>query len=1044
VDGAGLVVFLENEHVVPISVLRLPKDLELRVKRRELSLKRARKSTRLGLSKKAAKTTTAKLKAAEAKRSEVLESRCKRARALADSTAVDQKRIKQRIRECVREAARTARERGAKERREGEILVLKARAAEKNKRVASVRNAMKTKLEDERSSRQEALANRLQLAAARREEAKKTTSLRRTSRGSSFDQGSDSARTSRACTVIQRSWRKFSRSKVSTVKVMEAFHSHLRRSKILALIRVNNKDSTTTPPGSGSETNDNAIFQQFQRMVRIMQNPVVLRAAQNALRRIEERGRVTSATSFVGKAARLDNLLKSIHPKTHKGVVQRYPTRVFLSSFMIVLHPELVLNSQGAVQDLLKKAAVDLISSFQNLLQKANTTEKKKKKGETEEGSRSFAALIEEFDDHWLSFLGSFASWKKGDVLVLERDLIQKACDLTLSVLRKCGPDFTAPRVRIHPDLQAIAHQLSLDISLIRTSVKILTGEAGTAKFDDAIRSCRADFEIDLETSKQQYESDVIVDTKGEEQEQEQGSLPQYEDLNNKKFLQDWKTKVVHELLHDPNYELLPINSAINSKGFGVENVECFESNFENVIDISSASGKISAGKVVERAFWDAVLEDLIDSSSSYESIVGLLKELQEGIGRICNLDRHRSYDSTQYIEDLERNPDTEHFLSAAERIFNSLCDLGAPVREDAARATFAKFKLELSEQGGNNPSDTARYVCATVRFLHTLYEVLNADIVNGQVKALRAMYHGNAAIDYLAECFQKKHDLSYDNCASVKLALPKTEACLKGTKEWMRSLSEQLSINTDGRESSAFSFKMKSGIGSSSTMEESEEDHITDSKGLPKAHLDIFSSIILQTMSQDTTLKLRLLPELLEMDHKRLVNLQNTFQRLVVLSAACLLLHQLVGRQGAEEVESLKDAFARRVNALLLHPETKLSHLSSELYNLLAQQNGDSALAADEESISNLLQKLLDEDSVALKSLKKNILSALFIALMEVDGRAKTSSNLNVLKQLRKAGAAVLYDKVVESAEKIRIISIISCKIHGRVLDTMIDECTL
>jgi hypothetical protein len=111
--------------------------------------------------------------------------------------------------------------------------------------------------------------------------------------------------------------------------------------------------------------------------------------------------------------------------------------------------------------------------------------------------------------------------------------------------------------------------------------------------------------------------------------------------------------------------------------------------------------------------------------------------------------------------------------------------------------------------------------VCATVRFLHTLYEVLNADIVNSQVKALRAMYHGNAAIDYLAECFQKKHDLSYDNCASVKLALPKTEACLKGTKEWMRSLSEQLSINTDGRESSAFSFKMRSGIGSSSTMEE-------------------------------------------------------------------------------------------------------------------------------------------------------------------------------------------------------------------------------
>ena len=124
-------------------------------------------------------TMARKLEAAEAKRSEVLESRCKRARELADSTAVEQKRIKQRIRECKREAARTARERRAKERRDGEILELKARAAEKNKKVLSVRNAMRTKLEDERSSRQEALANRLQLAAARREEAKRTTLMKR-------------------------------------------------------------------------------------------------------------------------------------------------------------------------------------------------------------------------------------------------------------------------------------------------------------------------------------------------------------------------------------------------------------------------------------------------------------------------------------------------------------------------------------------------------------------------------------------------------------------------------------------------------------------------------------------------------------------------------------------------------------------------------------------------------------------------------------------------------------------------------------------------
>ena len=106
----------------------------------------------------------------------------------------------------------------------------------------------------------------------------------------------------------------------------------------------------------------------------------------------------------------------------------------------------------------------------------------------------------------------------------------------------------------------------------------------------------------------------------------------------------------------------------INSKGFGVENVECFERNFENIIDIPTPG---AVGKVAEKAFWNVVLEDL--KASSYEAIVGLLKELQEGIGRICNLNRHRNYDSSQYIENLERHPDTEHFMSASERIFDSL-----------------------------------------------------------------------------------------------------------------------------------------------------------------------------------------------------------------------------------------------------------------------------------------------------------------------------------------------------------------------------------
>ena len=916
-------------------LLKLPHKLEKRVKTRELSLPKTA-------------ALSERIQAAAVRRSSLLERRIERARKLGDATQVQQRRFKEKIRACVREAARLGRERRARGRREKDLEELRMKLKRKERSVevdAGVKDFL----------------HHLQ------------------NNGSSF---------------------------------LQQLEQHLKdpKKQSEAAQELDSKDPVA----------DQVRFQKFEESSRIVKQPALINSTKKLLARISKEG---------------------------------VDVRTFLSAFMIILHPEIIMSNSkdSSMEDSLRSEAVKVVQAFLTIVHGGVVVSLQKE-------------TVKEFEDCWRGYAACFSSWKKRDALALESDLIKMACDLTVSVLKKCGPDFRAPRVQASPDLQAIVQQLGKDTKLLKSKVKSLTGGEGVKKFEETIRLCKVEFEINLleeNAKRQQYEiddekghqsrceeADLSADRQNDEQVGEStdassGDRQAYSgvDLDHQKessIIDDWKTRVVHELLHDPHYELLPINSFVSSEDFGVVSVEQFEHSFENIIDISSV-----VKEDVEKAFWDVLMGDL--TAASFKSLVALLRELQGGISRICNVDVHREHDATKHIEAFEDQPDAERFLAVSTKMFDSLCQLGAPVREESAKAAFSKFTTQL--QGASDLSAFPKDTCQLVKFLYTLYEVLNADIVNSQVRALRSLYQGHAAIDYLAERFQEKYaPRDGDKAKSAKHLLPKTDVCLKETRKWIEDTSAQLEIvsETEGEDSSVLPFEMKSGIGdptlqvSSALMMKSKEkkNSIADSKRIPKPRKDLISSFILRTMAQDTPALLSDLPEILEMDRKRLVNMQNTFQRLVVLSASCILLHQLLARQRTEDIEKLKDVFSKRVNALLLHSETKLSHLSSELFSLLRQQGCDTAITTSEESISNLLNKLLDEESVAYKQLKKSVQKAVFISLIarQANGTAKAS----IVKQLKKSGAAVLYDKVIEAADKVESIAVIACKIHEKTLSDL------
>lgn len=89
----------------------------------------------------------------------------------------------------------------------------------------------------------------------------------------------------------------------------------------------------------------------------------------------------------------------------------RYNTRIFLSSYMIKLHPGVVLIDPAApTQAALQRAARSQLASFDTLLACLATTCT---------GSEAAALAHKGWNDDWVAYLELFAAWKLKDAAAL-------------------------------------------------------------------------------------------------------------------------------------------------------------------------------------------------------------------------------------------------------------------------------------------------------------------------------------------------------------------------------------------------------------------------------------------------------------------------------------------------------------------------------------------------------------------------------------------------------------------------------------------------
>ena len=333
-----------------------------------------------------------------------------------------------------------------------------------------------------------------------------------------------------------------------------------------AVLGVGSPGSSAPPPLAHRASADGILASDFDGLAEILMLPATLRAARALLARCEARLSLRPHEAHTGVSSSHGKLVASFARTRKSGNGDResasgssspvkpspslplpllpggrYPLRVFLSSLMMVAHPEVVFRSaNGEKEKALRAAAAKLKRALCVLLAamisgKTSTSSPSSNPSSSKqplpralsEALSPSAALPETipppskalstFDAAWAEFLASFVAWKAADAAALEADLVRAAVELegsrlaieagTLAAAAECA-DSPSPRPppesppeasRQRPrraasgaDAAEVAAGVSRDLGLLRSKALELGGEGAARRLDAALEGCRA------------------------------------------------------------------------------------------------------------------------------------------------------------------------------------------------------------------------------------------------------------------------------------------------------------------------------------------------------------------------------------------------------------------------------------------------------------------------------------------------------------------------------------------------------------------------
>ncbi|RZC54087.1 hypothetical protein C5167_012946 [Papaver somniferum] len=769
----------------------------------------------------------------------------------------------------------------------------------------------------------------------------------------------------------------------------------------------------------------------------------------------------------------------SVEATQNPAKVSRYPVRVVLCAYMILGHPDAVFSGHGECELLLAESAAKFVQELEMLIKVVLD-------GWTKSGSmlpkQTFRSQLEAFDAAWCSYLYRFVVWKVKDARSLEEDLVRAACQLELSMMQKCKLTPEQENVGLSHDKKAIQNQVAEDQRLLREKVQHLSGDDGIERMESALSDTRSRFfeakengsPMDtpvahiLSPSLPGSSAALPLHSGSDEVEVSQGSLGASQK----------PSRVVRSLFKDtsssPSAEAV-LSTTSKSRDSRLESSsdeklarenemlvnEIVHENrhaFADSIDISDGDQNGFQSKVraaMENAFWDGIAESMKQDDPEYGRIIELMKEVRDGL---CEM-APQSW-KQEIFEAIDLDILTQVLMSGARDMdylgkilqfaLVTLQKLSAAATEDEMKETHKNLLNDLAVASSGSFIES---MIKGLRFGLQEIQALKREISKARIKIMEPIIKGPGGLEYLKKAFGGR----YGSPSNVSTSLPLTVRWLSSVRgsaeeEWEEhkdSLAALMASQSSTSQGLPPSTSLKTGGKVPTSSNKFEPTFypqpirflcvsLVSSGGQPECKgekIDVLVRLgLLKLVSKIEGINNENLPETLKLNFSRLRSIQSQLQKIIVISTSILVLRQsLLSKSSYINLSSMEYIVTNSVKAVteLLDSveDVGIIEIVEKFYEFMEGCEDAEKLQASKEVMASMLLKSLRAGDPVFERVSRAVYVAVRSAVL--GGTVAHGRNL-AETVLRRVGAAVLVDRVIEIAEVLIIVAKVSGSVHG------------
>ncbi|KAK8624996.1 hypothetical protein V6N13_089879 [Hibiscus sabdariffa] len=855
----------------------------------------------------------------------------------------------------------------------------------------------------------------------------------------------------------KRCWRWFVRQRKTTLGLAKAFDS----------LKINENYVKSIP---------------FEQLALLIESVSTLQTVKALLNRIESRikaSREVGSTDHLSSLDNIDHLLKrvatpkrrttprtSVRSREAKRVVSgreaakslttssRYPVRVFLCAYMILGHPKAVLSGQGEREIALAKSAEAFVREFELLVKIVleGPIQSSDEEPNTALSKRlTFRSQLAAFDKVWCSYLSCFVMWKVKDAQSLEEDLVRAACQLELSMIRKCKLTRAVDNTALTHDMKAIQRQVMEDQKLLREKVQHLCGDAGIERMECAISETRTKFFQEKESGSP-IES-PIMPSLSPSSDGSPSSLNAGTD--NRSDLTQKPNHVVRSLFKEDEVGISQSKSSSSSVpgschsdaqlGSSIEKQPVTENELivneflhekRGLVDSFSVTDEDQNGikakirKTMEKAFWDGIMETMRQDKPNYDRVIDLVKEVRDEICEMAPQTWREEIIDTIDLEILSQvlksgNLDIDYLGRILGFALSTLRKLASPANDDeikAANQRLLKELAEICEAKEKLNHSPALAMIKGLRFVLEQIQVLQREISKARVMMMEPLLKGPAGLDYLRKAFVNRYGSPSDAWSSLPLTiqwLSSVWSCKD--QEWVEhqnSLSTLKAQDSSPQDLTPITLKTGGSYHSA------------------KASQMTFANSAKVTATTRMQGRANALPETFMLNLSRLRGVQAEIQKIIVISTSILICRQIFL---SEQVVALTD-----METIISNCTKGLSELLDRIADVgiegIVEIISGFARVTDDEKVQTrkvMMARMLAKSLQAGDAVFEKVQRAVYLAFRGVVfGGSGVYGRKLVEIALRQVGAGLgaglLSERVVKTAEVLVVAATVSVSVHG------------